>query len=141
MKKIINGKVYDTDTAKAVGEWSNGLTWRDFGCIEETLYKKRTGEYFLFGEGGAMTGYAERVGGNGYSGGSRIMPYTFDEAKRWCEEKLTAEGYEAEFGAVAEDESRRQICISISTTASETLKRRSSEAGLSVSAYIESLII
>ena len=55
MKKIINGKKYDTATAHECGTWSNAGSWRDFSHIEETLYRKRTGEFFLFGEGGPMT--------------------------------------------------------------------------------------
>ena len=30
MRKIINNKVYDTETAKKRGEWSNGRSYRDF---------------------------------------------------------------------------------------------------------------
>ena len=62
MKKIINGKRYDTSKAKEIGYWSNNLSNRDFNHCDEWLYKKRTGEYFLYGEGGPMTRYAERVG-------------------------------------------------------------------------------
>ena len=53
MKKIINGKVYDTASAKLVGEWDNGRYGRDFGRCAEELYQKRTGEFFLHGSGGA----------------------------------------------------------------------------------------
>lgn len=52
MKKIINGKKYDTDTAKEVGYSNNGLLSTDIDYIEETLYQKKTGEFFLYGEGG-----------------------------------------------------------------------------------------
>ena len=45
MKKIINGKTYNTETAKEISEWSEGV-YRDFTYIGETLYRKRTGEYF-----------------------------------------------------------------------------------------------
>ena len=50
MKKIIAGKLYDTDTAKAV---SNRI---DRGSVADvyygqTLYRKRTGEYFIYREG------------------------------------------------------------------------------------------
>ena len=37
MKKIINGKKYDTDTATAVCEWDNGLPNSDFKAIERML--------------------------------------------------------------------------------------------------------
>ena len=77
MKKIINGKLYDTDTAKVVGFYENARSRGDFSHMEETLYKKRTGEFFLFGEGGPMTKYAKSCGQNSWSGGEEIIP--FDE--------------------------------------------------------------
>ncbi len=55
MKKVINGKAYDTEKAKPVAHWKNWGSWRDFEHIEETLYRKRTGEFFLLGEGGPKT--------------------------------------------------------------------------------------
>lgn len=140
MKKIINGKVYDTDTAKELGSWANGGTWRDFSHMEETLYRKKTGEFFLHGEGGPMSRYAEAQGQNSWSGGSRIMPMSFAEAKKWAEEKLDADDFEAIFGAVAEDESRVQVCYSLSAATVETIKRRAAELGISASAYIEQLV-
>lgn len=104
MKKVINRKVYDTDKARQVGEpWSpSGYGVSDFGWYEETLYRKRTGEYFLHGEGGPQTQYAEPYGQTGWTGGERIMPMTYDEACDWAEEHLDADEYESEFG-VPED--------------------------------------
>lgn len=140
MKKIINGKVYDTDTAKELGSWANGGTWRDFSHMEERLYRKKTGEFFLYGEGGPMSRYAEAQGQNSWSGGSRIMPMSFAEAKAWAEEHLDGDEYEAIFGAVAEDESRVQVCYSLSAATVETIKRKAAELGISASAYIDSLV-
>ena len=51
MKKIINGKVYDTDTAKLIGSWDNGI-YGDLDSVSEDLYRKRTGEFFIFGHEG-----------------------------------------------------------------------------------------
>ena len=59
MKKIINGKMYNTETAKEIGSWNNGRYRSDFYYVGETLYKKKTGELFVFGEGGAASRYAE----------------------------------------------------------------------------------
>lgn len=140
MKKIIANKVYDTGTAKELGSWANTYDYRDFSWRRETLYRKKTGEYFLHGEGGPATNYAERVDNNTWSGGERIMPLTWVEARKWAEEHLDADEYESIFGEVAEDESRVQVCYSISAAAAETIKRRAQEAGITASAYIEQLI-
>lgn len=140
MKKIINGKVYDTDTAKELGTWCNAGTWRDFNHIEETLYRKKTGEFFLHGEGGPATKYAQAVDQNSWSGGERIMPMTFAESREWAEKHLDADEYEAIFGTVTEDESRVQVCYSLSAATVETIKRKAAELGISASAYIEQLV-
>lgn len=97
MKKIINGKMYNTETAKEIGSWSNNRSYSDFSYCEETLYLKKTGEYFLFGEGGPMTRYAERCG-DMLCDGSEIHPMTEEQAKRWAEQRLDADEYIAAFG-------------------------------------------
>lgn len=128
MKKIINGKLYNTGTAEKVGLWSNGRSTRDFRCVYETLYRKKTGEYFLHGEGGAMTTYAENVGDmRGW--GERIYPMTYDEARSWAENKLDADEYEAIFGEVAEDDSITDFNCRIPASTVEKLKRAASKAG------------
>ena len=101
MKKIINGKKYDTETATELGSRWNGLGKRDFGHVTETLYKKKTGEYFLHGEGGPLTTYSESCGG-GWSGGEKIIPYSERMAREWAEEYLDADEYESIFGEVEE---------------------------------------
>ena len=140
MKKIINNKVYDTETAKELGSWSTRADCGNFSQFSETLYRKKTGEFFLYGAGGPMTKYAVAEGSNSWRGGSRIMPLSFQEARTWVEEHLGADEFEAIFGAVAEDDSRVQVCYSLSAKAAETVKRRAAELGISASAYIESLI-
>ena len=101
MKKIINGKRYDTETATLLLSTDNGLEYRDFGWCEEDFYKKKTGEFFLHGQGGPMTEYATCCG-NSSGSGEEIVPLTTAEAKRWLEKKVTADEYEEIFGAVEE---------------------------------------
>ena len=101
MKKIINGRKYDTETAKCVGSWDNGYGCNDFSHVEESLYRKKTGEFFLYGEGGAMTQYAESDG-DAYCGGAEIIPLTEKKAKEWAENHLDADDYESIFGPVEE---------------------------------------
>lgn len=101
MKKILNGKLYDTDTAKEVGFYSNGYGVGDFQYCYETLYRKKTGEFFLYGRGGAMSKYCERYD-NMRSGGDVIIPYTEEEAKEWAVENMDADDYMELFGVVEE---------------------------------------
>ena len=102
MKKIINGKRYDTETAEKIGVWDNARSISDFDCCEETLYRKRTGEFFIHGGGGARTKYAKEEYGM-YGWGEAIVPLTEDEAKTWVEKNLDADTYEALFAVEEED--------------------------------------
>lgn len=102
MKKIINGKKYDTSTAELIGSYSNDLSYSDFSYYCEELYKKRTGEFFLYGKGGAMTEYARSCGQNSWCGGEEIIPFSEKEAKRWAEEYLSYDCYVKAFGEVEE---------------------------------------
>jgi hypothetical protein len=138
MKKIINGKVYDTEKAERVGSWSNAGSWRDFQHIEEELYRKITGEYFLHGQGGPMTQYAKAEGQNSWTGGERIMPMTFLEAREWAEEHLDGDEYEGIFGEVAEDDTKVLTAFSLTKTVIEKIKREAAEKGMSMSAVVES---
>lgn len=140
MKKIINGKVYDTGTAELVGEWSNGYYANDFSYCSEDLYRKRTGEFFLHGDGGAMSKYAVSNGNNSWGGGEKIIPLTYEAAQKWAEEHLSGEKYEAIFGEIVEDESRTTLTLSLSSATVERAKRTAAQKGISLSALIESLI-
>ncbi len=101
MKRIIMNRFYDTDTAKAVGSFTNGLTCFDFRYMEERLYKKRTGEFFLFGYGGAMSKYCQECA-DGWTGSMQIIPLSVDEAKEWTKENLDVDIYMSLFGTVEE---------------------------------------
>ncbi|MBO5389445.1 MAG: hypothetical protein J6A59_15185 [Lachnospiraceae bacterium] len=101
MKKIINGKLYNTETANTVATYWNGFPGGDFEVVHETLYQKKTGEYFLYGKGGPMTQYAEQVCG-GLAYGEMIIPYTEDEAKEWAVVHMDADNYMKLFGEVEE---------------------------------------
>lgn len=101
MKKIIDGKKYDTQTAAKVGGWSNRYGYSDSNWCEEALYLKKTGEYFLEGEGGPMSSYAEHCG-NSSSSGSRIIPLSHAEAKSWSQAKMDVEDHEKLFGPCEE---------------------------------------
>ena len=102
MKKIINGRLYNTETAEKIAEWNNGIYGNDFRSCEETLYKKKTGEYFIYGSGGALSKYSVPCGNNGSSGASDITPVTKEQAKIWLETKGDTETYIHEFGEVPE---------------------------------------
>ena len=141
MKKIINGKLYDTETAKRVGAWSNNRSSRDFSSCDEILYRKRTGEFFLHGMGGPMTKYARSCGDNSWSGGEEIIPLSAAKAREWAEEKLDADDYAEIFGMPDEGSDEKEtLCIQLPTDLVARLRAGASNAGMSLTAYTETIL-
>ena len=138
MKRIISNKKYDTETATNIAKCSNGRS--GFERFEETLYRKKTGEYFLYGEGGPMSKYAESCGQNSWRGGSKIIPLNYENARKWAEDNLSADQYEEEFGEVTEDDSTTTLTLSMPRNVAETARRRAQESGMSLSGFLADLI-
>lgn len=105
MRKIINGRVYDTSTAKKQAEWTGDFGKSDFRWYHEVLYKKRNGEFFLYGEGHAASQYAKPTG-DGFAPGERIEPISLERAQALVEKHLDADDYERLFGKVTDDNSK-----------------------------------
>ncbi|MGO5336765.1 hypothetical protein ACTQZS_08135 [Bilifractor sp. LCP19S3_H10] len=141
MIKIIKGRRYDTEKAKAVAhdERCSG----SFSDWSETLYRKQTGEYFLYGEGGPMTKYAQATGDNSWSGGEQIIPLSFESAQEWAEEHLDGEEYEKLFGIVEEDNpgTKSSITIRLTDAAIAKLSDLAAAGETTKSNVIEKLIL
>ena len=141
MKKIINNKVYDTDTAKYLGLWTNTDDRSNFHHIEETLYQKRTGEFFIHGVGGPMTKYAVSCGNNSWSGGEKIIPLTYENAQKWAEGHLDADDYINIFGDPGEgDDSKEPIYAMLPAPIVIKLKSKAAQEGMSVTAYLAKVL-
>ena len=141
MKKIIDGRKYDTDTATELAEWKAGWP-REMSRMRETLYRKRTGEYFLLGEGGPESRYAVQTDLATFSEGWRIMPYTYEQARAWAEDRLDADEYESIFGEVTEgDGGKVTVSMSISEQARAKLRRESERTGESQSDIVDRLLL
>lgn len=139
MRKIIENKVYDTETAKEIAYANNGYFSNDYDFAEETLYRKRTGEYFIHGHGNAMSKYGAIVA-RAAVGSEKIIPLSFSEAEEWAKNNLNAEEYENIFGEIVEDESCTVVGISLKKDVHEKAKRNAQKKSISVSAYISTLI-
>jgi hypothetical protein len=127
MKKIIKGKIYDTETAKQLsyeGDTDHG-SHREW---ENALYQKRTGEFFAY----AWT----------MSGGETIQPITVDEARAWLEEHGTADQYIAVFGDPGEGDAADcdevvTLGIRVSVAAANKVKRAAAAEGTTQQAILE----
>jgi hypothetical protein len=102
MKKIINGKMYNTETAEEIGSWENTPYKSNYIYFKEYLYRKRTGEFFLYGSGNAASKYCEETTNRMRSPGERIVPLTIKEAMVWVENYCDADTYIELFGEVEE---------------------------------------
>jgi len=138
MKKVIEGALYNTETAKEIGAWHNGD--RGFNWCKETLYRTKSGKYFLSGEGGARSKYGEWHGNSG-GPGSELRPYTPVEAAEWAEEHLNADEFEAEFGEPDEASENTEVLIcTIPKDLKTKLRRMSSEQGRPMGQIVAELI-
>lgn len=139
MKKIIRGKKYDTETAELIGEYQYSYP-RDFHYCREELYRKRTGEFFLHGEGGPLSKYSESVGQNEWSGGEEIIPIDLIDAKNWVEENCDTDTYEKLFGVVDDDGEKVVTTISLSKPVAQMLEQQAIDHRVPKSEWIEKLI-
>lgn len=96
MKKIIEGKVYNTEKAEMLAEYWNGLSSSDFRYCLEELYVTKKGNYFMYGSGGALSQYSDSNGRSTW-GINTIVALTKREAYEWLEEKNEYEVIEKYF--------------------------------------------
>ena len=88
MKKLIDSKLYDTDSAQLITSvYPNGTRDRsDFQFLKERLFQTKSGRYFIAGEGGPRTSYRQPAPAGGMTGGEDIRAVTEAEAYEWCQE-------------------------------------------------------
>lgn len=140
MKRIIDGKRYDTTTAEEIGSARHGSK-RDYEYYEETLYCKRTGEYFVYGFGHGASRYAKQVCGD-WGPGEGIIPMTYEQARVWAENNLDPDDYEREFGPTSEDGDGADVVLSVrvSPATREILRRLSKQTGRSQGDLLDEIV-
>lgn len=85
MRKLIDGKLYDTEKATGITYILSAEAFGDTNYFFEELYIRQDGSYFLHGSGGAYTKYG--VHGKGYSrGSSDIFAFSRKEAYEWLKD-------------------------------------------------------
>lgn len=76
VKRIIDGKTYNTETATQVGGWSDDEQGRTYG---DYLYQTRFGAFFRY----------TSLDGADEDDHDTITPLTPDEARKWLEDKVS----------------------------------------------------
>jgi hypothetical protein len=145
MRKIINGRTYNTATSKRIGAWDNGHFTNAFEYCSEDLYKNTKGAYFLHGVGGAMSKYCCRQG-DSTSGGSDIVPLTSEEAQAWAEERLSPDEYTAEFGtpdeaAPSDLTTRERVNLTLDADIMANLRKLSTATGVPMARMVDRAIL
>ena len=87
MRKVLKNKVYDTSTAHMVARYENNKSPNPAEHYTEDLYRKKTGEFFLYGKGEIVSPYPKE----------KIIPMTVKEAKFWGRSALTPEAFSVIF--------------------------------------------
>ncbi len=107
MKISIKGKCFDTENAILIGEHDSGLPENSDSYWIAGLYKTNdTSDYFLAGEGGFMTRFGNNLQFD-FMGidtikklkGSKIIPFSRNQAFAWAKRHLLPEITEKEFKA------------------------------------------
>jgi len=85
MKKVIGGKLYDSDKAERVLAWANHFPVDHPEHCTEILHKTKKGAFFISGQGGAASKYATRLV-KGHEPGEGLEVLSRREALSWLEE-------------------------------------------------------
>lgn len=85
MKQIVNGRMYNTETATLVTTL-DADSRSDFGWERTSLYRTPKGNYFLAGEGGPTSRWrCKTSGGGAWKGGEGLRPLDPAQALAFAE--------------------------------------------------------
>ena len=131
MKRVIKGKVYDTDKARLIYE-----SRLEVADLIHQLYQKKTGEFFVFSVG--FSPVLSEILRVQYDETAQIYPLTYEQAQEWGETEMPSERWEQFFGDPENDDSTVQTVITMPAVKLAMIKREAAKAGMTVSAYIVS---
>lgn len=120
MKRVINGRRYDTDKATLVCEHISGEPM-EAGYTRETLYRKRGGEHFIVVQGTYTFD---------------IVPLTYKEAQAWAIANMGGAAYTEEFQA----QGMKTINVTLSLDCKRMLDRIANDVRVSRGKVVEDLV-
>ena len=94
MKKVFQGKRYDTDTAEFLTDLPSTADRGDFAWHDTSVYRTKNAGYFLAGRGHASSMWAT-CDGNTRGSGEGIKPIAEGEARKHLEQCDTDEATQA----------------------------------------------
>lgn len=137
MKKIINGKVYDTEKAELLAT-AHHENVKDYAGItlRQWLHRKRTGEFFLAVEGASQS-LANVLPESAHSSG--IYPLTREQAQSWAERELSADDWERIFGD-PDDDAKTALSFLVPAPAAAKLAAEATKRGISKTELLLAMI-
>lgn len=126
MRKHINNKLYDTNTAKCIGvyETDSSISKTDIRYLKFALYKKRTGEYFSCTE---------------HSSSTVFEPLEYEQARTLAQKYFSNSEYSSEFEKKVEN-GKSILNISLSAQTRAKLEKIQANRKKSLSTLISELI-
>ncbi len=102
LRRISNGKLYNTQTAMHLARFSHDPLEPWF-AFEEELYQTKNGGFFLTAEGlgGSPYGFMQELN-NEYVRGHVLIPLTEEQARNWLETRQLLNEYIEIFGCPEE---------------------------------------
>lgn len=116
MKRVFRGRSYDTDKAEKIEQEDN-----------EFLYRKKTGEYFLYKEG--------------IDSPSLITPLSYAEAQEWAEEHMPVMKIDKYFYDIIHTGKKAPLQLTLDKAVIEKMKRISVERGITISELVTRLFL
>lgn len=101
--KYCNGKKYNTETAMCIGTKSDSF-------FSESLYRKKSGEYFLCFVGVENSGFSDRL---------IIHPIDYETAQKWAKSNLKYEDYSKNFMLI----DTKKISVQLDSVSAENFER------------------
>lgn len=85
MKRVMDGKAYDTATAEVVCELECSVEYGSFGWHDTALYRTQRGRFFLAGRKGGGSMWRRQVDSSTWGPGEGITAIDADEARSYME--------------------------------------------------------
>ena len=141
MKKIIHGKVYDTEKAAFVAraDHENIIDATGNTC-KQALYRKKTGEFFVNLESGTSI-TLHNIFQHDYRQGRKIYPLNYEQAMKWAETELPADKWTEIFGDPEDDAEDEKMTVRLSAAAAAKLAREAAKNGIAKQAMLEKWIL
>lgn len=141
MKKIINGKVYDTETAVFIAraDHDNIMDATGNSC-KQAFYRKKTGEFFVHLESGTSISL-HNIFQHDFRQGREIYPLTYAQAQMWAEKELDADTWLRIFGEPDESGEAVTLGLQVSAAAAAKLKQEAAKLGIPQGKLLERWII